>query len=260
MRHPNHQRFDLAVLVVWPIIAVVIGLNVPMNFFFSLLLFMGLPAFYLSVRAPQYIKNTLLFSLVTIPILIVIDYIAHRNGAWLIPGSIFSHRLFGYVTFEAVFWLALQTYFTIIFYEYFVDHHVDKQAWHPRTGMLLRVFAVIGVVFLAIVTTYPDYLHIRYAYLIIAGLLGALPLIVQAFEFPKVTLKIARVAPYFFYLCLLYEIVAVKVGWWSFPGTDFVGWVSFFGVSFPFEEFFFWIVISSVVLLTYYEFCDNDER
>ena len=87
-----------------------------------------------------------------------------------------------------------------------------------------------------------------------------IPVLFEAFAFPKVFIKIFKVVPYFFYLTLLYEVTALKLGWWAFPGERFVGWVSFFGAQFPFEEFFFWLALLSAAILSYYEFYDDGER
>jgi hypothetical protein len=51
----------------------------------------------------------------------------------------------------------------------------------------------------------------------------------------------------------------VKTGQWIFPG-EYVGIINLFDLSFPFEEFLFWIMISSMGFLTYYELFVDDER
>ena len=58
----------------------------------------------------------------------------------------------------------------------------------------------------------------------------------------------------------IYDIAALKLGWWTFPGTEFIGWISIAGVSFPIEEFIFWIILFALGVLSYYEYFDDDEK
>ena len=58
----------------------------------------------------------------------------------------------------------------------------------------------------------------------------------------------------------MYELTALKLGWWDFPSRDFVGWVSILGTRFPLEEFVFWLCLFAMAILTYYEFFDDDQK
>ena len=69
-----------------------------------------------------------------------------------------------------------------------------------------------------------------------------------------------KVAAYFFYLTLVYELTALTLGWWSFPSSQFIGWVEIAGIRFPFEEFFFWLVLFSAWIVSAYEFSIDDEK
>lgn len=157
-------------------------------------------------------------------------------------------------------WTFFQIYLIIMFYEYFLEKHIRDKIWHPRTKYLVLLVSGLFLLFLILFFGYPALLRIPYWYFIFGLTLILLPLIIQAFSFPKVFAKILKVVPYFFYLTFIYEITALKLGWWVFPGREFIGWVSFFGVSFPFEEFFFWLVLLAASLLSYYEFYADDEK
>jgi len=61
-------------------------------------------------------------------------------------------------------------------------------------------------------------------------------------------------------LSFTYELTALHLGLWSFPGEHFIGWVDILGYRFPFEEFFFFIVLASIAGLAYYEFFDDDQK
>jgi len=90
-------------MFVYPILAVILSFLLKLNAFGSVILFLAVPSFYLSVRGKKYVRKAIVFSLVTtIPIMIVIDYIAHLTGMWNVPNSILNWRLFGYVTIEVI--------------------------------------------------------------------------------------------------------------------------------------------------------------
>ena len=46
---------------------------------------------------------------------------------------------------------------------------------------------------------------------------------------------------------------------WMFPGK-YVGLVTVIGIAFPIEELLVWIIASSAIVATYYEFCIDDGR
>ena len=72
-------------------------------------------------------------------------------------------------------------------------------------------------------------------------------------------LKSAGVHLQRFLLFLVYELTALKLGQWVFLG-EYIGGVEIFNSQFPFEEFFFWIMISSATCLSYYEIFVDDEK
>lgn len=87
-----------------------------------------------------------------------------------------------------------------------------------------------------------------------------IPILLQMFNYPKVFSKFALTAAYFFVFTFMYEIAGLRLGWWAFPGTEFIGWVHIFGVSFPLEEFVFWFMLTAFAALSYYEFFEDDEK
>ena len=105
-------------LIIWPIIASAISFLVRADVMISMLLFLGVPAIYLSARKPSCIKMAALFSVIaSVPLAIVIDYVMELTGGWFLPYSVFGDfRLFGYVTLEQIIWLFLYLYLLAIFY------------------------------------------------------------------------------------------------------------------------------------------------
>jgi hypothetical protein len=192
--------------------------------------------------------------------MIVIDYIAESTGAWLIPFSVLPYRLFGYVPIEVIMWASLHVYAVIMFYQYFFEKVFIKKIWDKKSERLLLGEMILFTLFLALLFLVPRVLNIPYWYSVF-GLVGILPAVIfEDFKYPKVFQKLLKTAIFFFYLNFVYEITALKLGWWSFPSKQIIGQVSFFGVTFPFEEFFFWIVLFTLSILSYYEYFFNKEK
>ncbi len=256
----RNKKIDLIILILFPIVSSVAAFLFKANAFFSVILFLGIPSLYLSLKERNHIKKAAFFSLLGLPIIIFVDYIAHLTNAWVIPVSVLPYRLLGYVSLEVILWTFFQIYLVIMFYEYFLEEHVRDKIWYPRTKYLVLIVFGLLLIFFGFFFTAQNLLYIPYWYLIFGLSTILLPVILQALAFPRTLLKILKVVPYFFFLTFIYEITALKLGWWAFPGTEFVGWVSFFGVRFPFEEFSFWLMLLAVALLSYYEFYDDDEK
>ncbi len=169
-------------------------------------------------------------------------------------------KFFGLVTFEVVLWTFLSIYFIILFYEHFVHHEVVRRNWNPKMKYLMVFAILLMLVFLFFFISNPESLKIPYFYLVWGVLLFLIPFLLQLFSYPKLTQKMFLVGAYFFYFNFIYEITALKLGWWTFPGSEFIGYVQIFDVEFPLEELFFWIVLFSFAILSYYEYFDEDEK
>lgn len=254
------KKIDLILLVLFPLLAALISLIIKANFLVSTLLFFGLPALWLSYRTPQMIKRTALFSLIfSLPFTILIDYIAILDKSWFVPLTVFPFRLLGVIPLEDFIWGFLLIYAVIIFYEYFLDkgkHNLIDQ----RMKYLILPLVVLLITFFVLVFTKPEFLMLKYAYLWLGVALIFLPAVTFLSFFPKLLSKYVKTGIYFFILAFLFELTGLQLGQWEFPGTHFIGWVEMFGFHFPFEEFFFWMILAATAILSYYEFFDDDRK
>lgn len=252
------KKLDILLLILFPLIAVILSLGLKLNFIISTLIFFGLPSVYLSFRTKKVILRTLTFTLLFgLSASIVLNYMASLDNSWEVP-TIFPFRLLDKVSIEEIVWSLLIVYFIVIFYEHFFDKGKHKVEYSMR--YLAYILISILVVFLLSLFTNPDLLKINYFYLK-AGLIAALlPLAAFLFEFHKFVSKFIKTGLYFFYLGLLNELTALQLGYWSFPGSNFIGWVTILGHRFPFEELLFFLMIFAIAVLAYFEFFDDREH
>ncbi|MBS3134413.1 hypothetical protein J4214_04235 [Candidatus Woesearchaeota archaeon] len=256
------EKFDLIIFLLWPIFSAIFSFVFELNNIASIILFLGVPCLYLTIRAKSHIFKSLYFSLpVSIVGMILIDYIAQKNSSWeMFPDSILSFKFFGLVTFEVILWAFLSVYFIILFYEYFIHHEIVKRNWNPKMKYLMIFLILLMLIFVFFFAINPDFLRIHYFYLIFGTVLFFIPFLLQLFTYPKITQKMFFVGAYFFYFNFIYEVTALKLGWWIFPGQEFIGYVQLFDVAFPIEELLFWFILFALSILSFYEYFDENEK
>lgn len=255
------KSFDVWVLVALPILAAIVTVILSTNKFTSTLLFFGLPILYLIWKNPSIFKKSFAFAfLFSIPLSIFIDTLAVFDGGWYIPESVVPFRLFGVATFEVYLFGLLWVLFAILFYEYFFDRHT-KRDWFPRVYrrlFYLFTFLIMGVTVLFFIK--PSLLVIPYFYTWVSVIFVVSSLVWFLMRQPKFLKRFTIQGVYFFFVLLLFEVVALQVGQWTFPGKHFIGWINLFGYSFPFEELVFWMILATPSLLAYYEFFADDKK
>lgn len=259
----SRKRALVAVLI-WPIIASVLSFAFSADILTSIFLFFGVPAVYLSYLCRMRIVKTAFFSvLVTLPIATVVDYVMEHTGGWFLPLSVFGDfRLFGYVTIEQYIWLFLYVYLVVMFYETFLEHAPTRErTLDPRLKWLSLLLLVPLGVFLILLAVNHSWLQIDYFYLKFGLIMVIPPIIFLVFRLPKLLGRMLKAGTYFFFLSFIYELTALALGQWEFPAENqFIGILDIGGMRFPFEEFFFWILLGAIATLSYYEFFDDDRR
>jgi hypothetical protein len=254
----NKEKLELALFLVYPVFIAVLSLLIKANLLMGVLLFLALPSIYLSLKVPfNTFLRSLLFSIVSIPIICVINFLAHKNLQWVIPYTFVPFYIDGIPMFEVSLWMFFLLHFTILFYEYFIDKHFTKKVWYPSMKYLLYLIILLPPIFLMINHFFP----LTYFYLIF-GLIGILiPVLLVELNFPKLMAKFTKVAMYFFYVTFLYEITALKLNHWYFPKEGkFIGWITIFGEWFPIEELVFWLILCAMAILSYFEYFDDDKK
>lgn len=257
MRKEKKGWFDIYILSFFPILAITFSLSFKLNFLASTIFFFCVPAVYLSIRTKKAIIRSLLFSTPFSLIAgLVIDHIAAFDRSWYVP-TIFPFRIFNTVPLEDLFWAFSLIYLIIIFYEHFLDKGNHK-ALGRRMKFFLYSSLSLLVLFILLVINNSNVLHVDYWYLKLGLFLLLIPAITFLVSFPRYVGKFLKTSPYFFFMGLSQEITALHQGYWAFPGKHFIAWVNIIGYRFPFEEFFFWLVIFSACVLCYFEFFDDN--
>lgn len=254
------QKRDILLLILFPILAGIVSLIVKANFFISTLLFFGPISFYLSYRHKKAIKKTLLFSFIlSILSFILVDYIATINNAWYVANSIFPFRFLNILPIEDCTWGMGLIYSVVIFYEYFFDKS-NRKIIGKKMKYFCLIFGVMLVLFFTIFFIYPELFYVNYVYFWLGLLYIFIPVFMFLFFYPSLFLKFIKTGIYFFFFTILLELTGVHLGQWGFPSNQYVGWIELFNNRFPFEEFFFFIMLTAIAILSYYEFFNDDRK
>lgn len=257
------KKTYLILLLLWPIFASIVSFLINANFFVSTVLFLGVPSVFLSFLNKKNIKKLTVFSLIfAIPISIIVDYVMEVTGSWYVPYSVLgSFRLFGFVTVDLVLWGILESYLILMFYETFLEKQCTPKLYHPNLKYLFIIFYISLGVFVFLYMFNPAILHVNFFYLKMGIVLALLPVAGTLLKFPKFLNKFLNIAAYFFIFNFTYEVTAVKLGQWSFPAEhQLIGIVQFMGARFALEELLFWMMLTAMSVVAFYEVFDDDQR
>jgi hypothetical protein len=248
------RMIDIGFLAIFMCIAVVYVLLFYMNYLFSILFFFGLPALFLSLRSPRAVLGSISFSfLLTVPLGIVIDYLAVFNLAWYAPRTMFSFRIFGLLPIEDFVYGFLFCYLVLLFYNHFIalqDHSILNKNFKYFLAIItfgLGIFIFVYEILQVRNMNIPYYFFIGSVFLVVT------PLILFFSYYPKYVKKFILIIPYFFLLTFVFELTSLHLGLWIYPGDAFIGWITLIGYGFPLEEFLFMFILAAPVILALYE-------
>jgi hypothetical protein len=230
------------------------------RFLTSTLLFFAVPAIYLFIRRPKQLKRLWASVLAGTLVAFIIDFLAEFNRAWSwAPDGqlVFPNKLFGIIPFDVLIWYFLWILFTMVYYEHFFEHEKTTKI-SRRFKSILAFFTTVLVLLIAAFYTNPELLSFRYAYLMI-GILGAIPFFFLILKKPHLIGKLLKAGIFNIFLFLSFELTALKLDQWRFPG-EYIGTMTLFGLVFPLEEFVFWIVLGTPIILAYYELFIDDGK
>ena len=256
--HSRGKLFDLIILLGIIYVSTLLILEWQVKPLISTIFYFVIPAVYLFVREK---KNSLkiIWSSIVVGLVFgfIVDLIATYNYAWVVDQLVFQSKVLGIVNIDNLIWFLCLAFFINTFYEHFIDDELDKKM---STNFLLGAVGMVTILVLTIVAyvIIPEILILPYAYMTL-GCIFSIPMIYLLLTRPRFITKFFKLACFFFILFLVFELTALTLGQWSFPG-QYVGMVEIMNLSFPFEEFFFWIILGSPLFVSYYELIIDDGK
>jgi len=249
------KKIDLLVLFLFVIITVFIVTLYHVRFLTSSFLFFCIPSIYLIIRKTQNLKS--IFPgvlLIGIILGFLFDFLATLNRAWFIPQNqlIFPYRVFGAAPLDELITLVFLSFLILLVYEHFFERKRKEklQLKHYFWSGILPA-CVSFIIIIAAFSTRSQLIVFPYAYAVL-GILAIAPLFFLAIKKPSILKRILCGLPYFIFLFLSFELTALHLGQWVFPG-QYIGQVTIFSFKFPLEELLIWIIANSCIALADYK-------
>ena len=256
----RNDQLDFAVVSGLLILAYILSLYFTANLTSSVLMYLAVPTAYLCWRRHKNYKKIILAS-ITLGLLagMAYDFVAEFYGAYATHynNAFLDYRVIGKTPLGDFIWAFLIPFSIIVFYEHFLDDEKIKTISSHWTQAIIAG----ALIFLTSVLHFavrPDSQTSHFTYLIV-GIASILPLAGLLFKRRRFVRKMFLISAFYFALNLLFEISALALGQWSFPGK-YIGWMQLAGVQIPLEEFFLWIIPSTAVFVFLYEMLFDDGK
>ena len=113
------------------------------------------------------------------------------------------------------------------------------------------------IVFFFVFFKSPSFFSAPFAYAVYGAPLFLIPIMWVAYRHRHLIPKLLSITIIMALFALVYEIVGLYVGDWSYQG-QYLGVIQMFGTRFPLEEFILWILLGTMTIVCWYEeFEDN---
>ena len=154
-------------------------------------------------------------------------------------------------------WFFLWIVLIILYYQHFIEYDKDHRISSKYPFILFSSVVVLALIVVTFFTN-PELITFDYAYFKL-GIFTLIPLAYVGLRKPFLFWRFIKASPFFIFLFLVFEVTSLKLDHWRFPG-NYLGQVNVIGITFPIEEFIIWIIISSTVVMSYYELFIDDEK
>lgn len=256
----RQKLIDLFVLACIEIFASAVSLLFGLVFLYSTLLFLGVPCAYLFLRMrrpSQWLRIFAMTALFGGWYGFLLAYLADWNRIWAWPAESLPWGVWFYLVNPVeLLWVFLWVLFIVIFYEHFVERDTQK-AVSARILWALLPAPLITLTITLLTVFYPAALDWPYAYAVL--LLLTLPSFGMLLcRNPRIIQKLVLPAFFFVPMHILHEVTSLMLEQWYFPG-EYIALITLpFNAAIPLEEFMAWILLGSVLTLSYYELYIDD--
>jgi len=242
-------------------LASLICFQIKATFFVGTFIFLATPSVFLSLFHRKYVNKLLIAALASIPLGGFVDYIMEQTGGWFAPYSVFGNfKLFHYIIPDLVIWFFFYVYFVLIYYESFIHKKKKVKLYYPHMKYFLLGMVLLIAIFVWTNAFNPALLKIDYFYIKFGIFFCIIPITLVLAKFPKFWAKFFQTGTYFFYFSSIYEFTGLVLNQWTFPGKNqYIGFIQILSYRIPFEEFFVWILLGALAILSFYEFFDDGE-
>jgi hypothetical protein len=229
---------------------------------FGHILFFIVPGLYLTVRYWRRCYHAFLFSIVAgVATGFPLQVIADLNNVWQYDFPLFDWMTLGGFRLIPLAWYVLWIGLTISVYGVFFDRHVhripEKHLFWKVHYRLLVLGAAVTAGCVYFLLSNHDVFLIPHPYILAGSILFVVPTLVILFLHPQLLRDTVKAAAFVSLLMLVYELVGLKIGWWTYPG-EYIAAIPMFGTVLPLEEIVLWVIFGALFAVVAYEEVEHD--
>lgn len=255
LKLPRKKALDALLLTLYFSVLTFLILTFKPGHIIGHLLIFVVPGMYLMVRYHSIRSHAFLVSIVFgLAAGTLLQVVAELNQVWLYEPAFPFFNLNG-LPMEAIAWYVMWSGFAICVYSVFFDRRRTKverreNLKHHAPFLLLGATVFTLTMLLAILNA--ELFIVEHPYLVFGIPVFFLPLLVVFYLRRHVFNEIYRAALFLSIFALVYEVIGLHVGWWTFPG-NFITTIPIGAVSVPLEEIILWVSLGSLSVLAWYE-------
>ncbi len=257
MNKNNSRIINLIIITILLTISLITAIFYNINVFWLIIVSLFIPSLLLSIQIPQHIKKSLIFSLISIPLIIIIDYICTSTWQRLVPNPFFKYLLFWFVSIDTIARAFFSFYLTIISYKFFYSSEKRYPSINKRTKILLSIGITLLLIFIGLYYLKPQLLEIPYFFAIFTGIFIIIPLLITVLKDWLKNKSIIRLYTYFFIFYTILEFVALYLWWREYP-WKYIMQLQALGYQIPIEEIIaFQLLFAPTILISYIKIWEN---
>lgn len=249
------KGIKLLLLLVYVVFSSLVAIFLNPIYLVTVLLVIGVPSAVNYLWLKRSRKKILVFSLATTLLFApAVELAARSANLWDVQTIFF--RPFGLIPLENILFAFLNFFWVLSFYEYFIDKDVRKKI-SPKFRYLLSLFAVFSLLVFSLFLHNPSL--VSFGYIAISIPILIIPASILFYRRPHLLGKTALPTVFFFFVFFLYEMAAIHIGNWWWPGEYWFP-IDINGHVFPVDDVIVWYILSTPALIGGYEFFTDDYR
>lgn len=254
IKFSKEKKYKLLALFAYVLIACLVVLLTKPVYILSILIVLVPPALANFIWLKKSRKKILIFSIVsTILFAFAAELSSRLANSWDVQSVL--PRIFGILPLENILFAFLNIFWILSFYEYFVDRDTSSKM-SKKFKYLILLFSLFS---LTIFVLFFNGFNVSMNYYFLAIITLLIPSIIIFSKKFSLLKKVILPVLFFAIIFFVYELVALKIGNWWWPG-EYLLPISLWGQTFPIDDVIIWYFLSTITCIGGYEFFMDDWR
>ena len=248
----KNKKYKLLVIFLYVLIACLVVFLTKPVYILSIIIVLVPPALVNFLWLKKSKKKILVFSIVsTILFAFAAELSSRLANSWDVQSVL--PRIFGILPLENILFAFLNIFWVLSFYEYFIDRDTSSKMSKKFKYLIL----ILSLFSLSIFILFFNGIDISMNYYFLAIITLLIPSVIIFSKKSSLLKKLILPVLFFAIIFFIYELVALKIGNWWWPG-EYLLPVNFLGQTFPIDDVIIWYFLSTIACIGGYEFFMDD--